>query len=268
MLTYGEQKTGCGILNSLINKLPVELHLPGYQFCGPRTKLQERLNQGDVGVNPLDSFCRDHDIAYSKSRDDLSARHAADKVLAKKALGRVFARDASLGERMNALLVSNIVNAKRKLGMSLNKLTRRKKTMKKSIKKKVKKIVLRKIVAAEKKAMDTKNEHIQTALSGAREALKAVGGKRNVKFPRVLPIPHKIGGFLPFLVPILTTLAAKGGLASSVTSIVKTIKDIKNAKQQLNENIRHNKAMETVSLGKGLFLKPYKKGLVLHLTKN
>jgi hypothetical protein len=32
---------GAGFVNSLINKLPVELHLPGgYQYCGPGTKLK------------------------------------------------------------------------------------------------------------------------------------------------------------------------------------------------------------------------------------
>lgn len=30
---------GKGLVNSIINKLPFELHLPGYQYCGPGTKL-------------------------------------------------------------------------------------------------------------------------------------------------------------------------------------------------------------------------------------
>ena len=30
-------------VNNLINKLPVELHLPGYQFSAPGTKLQKRI---------------------------------------------------------------------------------------------------------------------------------------------------------------------------------------------------------------------------------
>lgn len=28
------RKTGRGLLNSLIDKLPIELHIPGYNFCG------------------------------------------------------------------------------------------------------------------------------------------------------------------------------------------------------------------------------------------
>lgn len=55
-------KTACGFVNTLINKLPVELHLPGYKYCGPRTKLQNELNRGDLGVNLLDA-CKIHDIA-------------------------------------------------------------------------------------------------------------------------------------------------------------------------------------------------------------
>ena len=42
-----------------------------------------------------------HDIAYSRS-NDLTDRHAADKVLADKALGRVTARDSALSERATA----------------------------------------------------------------------------------------------------------------------------------------------------------------------
>ena len=29
------KKIGQGFVNTLINSLPIELHLPGYQFCGP-----------------------------------------------------------------------------------------------------------------------------------------------------------------------------------------------------------------------------------------
>jgi hypothetical protein len=36
-------KRGSGFLNTLINKLPIELHIPGYNFCGPGTKLEKSL---------------------------------------------------------------------------------------------------------------------------------------------------------------------------------------------------------------------------------
>ncbi|MDT3824640.1 hypothetical protein RPN13_02385, partial [Staphylococcus aureus] len=70
--------------------------MPGYQYCGPGTKLSERLARGDPGINPLDAACKEHDIAYSKNREDVAARNVADKVLAEKAWQRVFNKSASL----------------------------------------------------------------------------------------------------------------------------------------------------------------------------
>ena len=71
--------SGSGVVNKLLNKLPVELHLPGYEFCGPGRKLQQRLAREETGINPLDSACREHDIAYSQNRQDVAARNVADK---------------------------------------------------------------------------------------------------------------------------------------------------------------------------------------------
>ena len=118
MLTY---KKGQGFLNKVINNLPVELHIPGYQFCGPGTKLKERLARGDSGINLLDAACKQHDIAYSQNPEDLTKRHSADKILAEKARNRVFAKDSNFGEKIAALSVSNIMHIKRKMGMSLCK---------------------------------------------------------------------------------------------------------------------------------------------------
>jgi len=42
-----------GLLNCTIDALPFELHIPGYQFCGPRTHLEKRLVRGDRGINSL-----------------------------------------------------------------------------------------------------------------------------------------------------------------------------------------------------------------------
>lgn len=103
------------LLNRAINALPFELHIPGYQFCGPGTRLKKRLARGDAGINPLDAACREHDIAYSRSRD-LTERHAADRVLADKALRRVIAKDSTLGERAAAAGVWATMKAKTKIG--------------------------------------------------------------------------------------------------------------------------------------------------------
>ncbi|KAJ8945563.1 hypothetical protein NQ318_020410 [Aromia moschata] len=86
----GSSKTGSGIANSLFNKLPIELHLPGgYQYCGP----------GDPGINPLDVACKHHDIAYSQNTD-LTARLKADYELEQRAWERVTSNDASIGEKV------------------------------------------------------------------------------------------------------------------------------------------------------------------------
>lgn len=124
--------TGAGVLNTLINKLPVELHLPGYEFCGPGTKLNKRLARGDKGVNLLDAGCKEHDMAYAGNKN-LKMRHDADKALAETAMKRFQSKDASLGERINALGIAGIMKAKVKLGMGYKS-----KTVKKEIKKCVK----------------------------------------------------------------------------------------------------------------------------------
>lgn len=128
---------GAGLLNKTINALPIELHIPGYQFCGPGTRLQQRLANGDTGINPLDVACREHDIAYS-SHKDLEKRHVADSVLAEKARQRITAKDSSLGEKVSATAVWAAMKAKTKLGMGVKK-NARKKTVRSSEAKKRKK---------------------------------------------------------------------------------------------------------------------------------
>lgn len=101
----------------MINALPFELHIPGgYRFCGPGTKLEERLQRGDAPKNELDAACREHDIAYAQSKD-LKRRHEADKILVEKAWKRFRSGDAGVGEKTAALAVSGIMKTKRKLGM-------------------------------------------------------------------------------------------------------------------------------------------------------
>lgn len=45
-------------LDTLIDLLPIEMHVPGYRFCGPGTKLSKRLKRSEVGVNPMDDACQ------------------------------------------------------------------------------------------------------------------------------------------------------------------------------------------------------------------
>lgn len=128
------------VLNRAIDILPTEIHLPGYQYCGPGTNLTKRLARGDPGINKLDSACKLHDIAYSKYSDSKN-RSVADKELAERAWGRVKASDSSLAEKAAAWAVTNIMKAKSKLGAGKNKLPQKKRKCKcknKKIKKNIK----------------------------------------------------------------------------------------------------------------------------------
>lgn len=116
---------GCGLVGSVLNKvidaLPIELHLPGgYRYCGPGTRLQERLKRGDPGINGLDEACKEHDIAYSLYKDNFK-RKLADQSLAESAWKRFKSPDASLGEKAAAWAVTTAMKAKAKLGGELKK---------------------------------------------------------------------------------------------------------------------------------------------------
>lgn len=114
-------------MNTLINKLPFELHLPGgYQFCGPGTHLAKRIARGDQGINPLDAACKIHDIAYAQNTN-LDSRHKADAALEQKAWERFGSNDASAGEQRAAWLVTTAMKAKQKFGFGLGKVSSSKK---------------------------------------------------------------------------------------------------------------------------------------------
>ena len=49
-----------------------------HQYCGPGTTFKYRLARDDLGINPLDVACKEHDIAYAWNPNNLSDRHAAD----------------------------------------------------------------------------------------------------------------------------------------------------------------------------------------------
>ena len=61
----------CGsFLNTLVNKLPFELHLPGHNFTGPGTKLYKRWNpdgtlkEWSIPINRIDNAAYHHDLCY------------------------------------------------------------------------------------------------------------------------------------------------------------------------------------------------------------
>lgn len=111
-------------INRLIDALPFEIHAPRHNFCGPGTRLAERLARGDQGINKLDQGCREHDIAYSQ-HPDLESRRRADLELSRLAGERFRAKDASLGERATAALVKAAMVLKRKVGAGKGKRARK-----------------------------------------------------------------------------------------------------------------------------------------------
>ena len=75
----------------------------------------------------------------------------------------------------------------------------------------------------------------------------------------------KKGGFIFTIPALLAAAGAVGSLAGGAAGIANTVIDKKAQDKKLEEEVRHNKAMEGRGLflkphkGKGLFLKPYKK---------
>ncbi|KAL4143971.1 hypothetical protein QTP88_006216 [Uroleucon formosanum] len=215
---------GSGLINSVINHLPVELHLPGYRFAGPGTKLKERLARGERGINRLDELARAHDIAYDES-NSLSDRHRADEILENQAWEVFKSKNTGIKEKAASWLVTTAMKVKRKMGAGCG---------------------FKQMVSAAKKAIKNKvNENnitklVRTCLTAAKKSKKL----KSIKTPRIIPIPKK-GGVLP-LIPIFAGLSALGALTGGVGNIVKVVKELNSGK-----NI-------PVHLGRGLYLTPHK----------
>lgn len=281
-------KRGLGFVDKLIDKLPIELHLPSYNYCGPGmfyiaifindtineyiveivkhvgTKLNERLARGDTGINGLDELCKEHDIAYATHKNS-EERYKADKKLSSGALKRLFSKDAGLGERAASLLAITAMKTKAglsKFGLGIPNLTPRKK-LKKS-RKCPKKISFGTLVKDAKRGIKkSKAKTIGSAFKAALRSVKKSKNGKEVKMPRIIKVPNITGGILPLL-PVLAGLSTIGSLIGSTASVVRAIKSIKNAQTQLDENKRHNKTMEE-KIGNGLYLGTLKKGGGLYL---
>lgn len=274
------QNIGGSLLNKIIDKLPIELHVPNYQYCGPGTNLRKRLARGDQGINPLDAACKRHDIAYEKSKETKD-RYLADGELQSEAMKRVFARDASLGERATALAVTAAMKAKRSMttlgkgiGQNIKKIKRsqpssccirkRKKKSKtvsgKGLKRKTKTKKKKKTISFANLVKDAKiaikKSNPNDVYSAVQVAVKSVNSSKrgkSIKQPRIIKLPTYSGGILP-LIPIFAGLGALGSIVGSATGVIKALNEYKDAKNNLNESKRHNKAMEAIAIGKGYFL--------------
>ncbi len=233
--TCSKTNRGRGLLNSLINSLPFELHLPGdYRYCGPGTRLAERLKRGDPGINPLDEACKSHDIAYSKTKDT-TERNKADLILADRAWERVKASDSSLGERAAAYAVTNAMKLKAKLGMGLNKTVAAKKPKPKKKKR------------ASKKKTKPVERSIERILALPKMGAGASKKKKKKPAERILAIPKTGAG-------VKNLLTSIGLAARTITPVAKMIKTV------IDGSLKKN-----VHLGEGLYLRPYRKGYGLYL---
>lgn len=239
---------GKGLVDKIINYLPFELHLPGYNYCGPGTRLQERLARGDKGINKLDEYCKEHDIAYMKSRD-LLARHRADKILMNMARTRASASNVTVGEKLAANMVDKVMLTKMAYGAGYKNNFKR-------------------VVSfARNHIQKAKPKCKKLAIELALAAIKELASNSNMEIPRVIPLP-KTGGFLP-LIPIITGLSAAGAFVKKTSAVARLIKKFQTAQKKWAALKKNNQTFETVSLGKGLQLKPYKDGLGIYaLSKN
>lgn len=113
-----DEKIGSGLFNTILKNIPFEMHVPGYNFLGPGTHLDKRLEKGHVGVNKLDEAAKEHDIFY-KNHLKTSDRHVADKVLQDKAWERVKSTDADMNERLWSLSTAAAMKMKRTFGMGI-----------------------------------------------------------------------------------------------------------------------------------------------------
>lgn len=251
---------GEGWFTTVLDKYPGELHIPGYNFCGPNTKLEKRLARGDKGINPLDDACLEHDKVYA-STSDPAVIDKADKVLGLKAWQRFKSKETPLKEKLAAMAVTGAMKIKRKVGGVVKK--RKSNPANNSLTKS--------IIEARKAVKNSKSQNLKEATKLALKAAKRVASKSKTvtKVARILPIPKR-GGVLPFLVPLFAGLSAIGGLAGGAATIAKAVNDTKAARKSLEEQKRHNRKIEAIAInprGSGFFLKPYKNGYGL-MTKS
>ena len=116
-------KGGLDIQKFLTKTFPnTEIHIPGYHFCGPGSRLDKRLknfnpetgeNDGFVTppINQLDSGCFEHDIAYTKS-SDIDERHKADRKLIEIADSVLKNKKSTLRQKLEATITKRLLQGK------------------------------------------------------------------------------------------------------------------------------------------------------------
>ena len=264
------KKIGKGLINSFIENVPFELHVPGYRYLGPGTKLEKKLAANVPGINKLDEAAKKHDIAYSRHKD-LKNRHIADKELEYRAWEITKDKNTPLSERATAWLTTNAMKIKRKLGGSIKTSRAHNHRRHRHINRKHKLssgkgLSFNQIVSKARQAIkgnrNKKNPDINALVNQSLAAVRKIKVKNHHHShkSRIIPIP-KTGGAIP-LIPILTALSHVGSLVGGVSSIVNAIKNIKNVRDEYKTTQQQQGSgiIQGFRIGQGLTLKSHKKG--------
>ena len=100
------------------SKYPKEKHLPSYNYLGPGTRLDIRLNEnnipkpGEEPINKIDRLAYIHDLAYQNS-SNIQDRHKADLDMIN---GLKQLQNLSIPQRLIRTLIIRLFRAKIKLG--------------------------------------------------------------------------------------------------------------------------------------------------------
>ena len=107
-------------LNTLVNKLSFEMHLPGHNFTGSVTKPYKRLNPDgtpkdwSIPINSVDNAAYHHDLCYSKHDDTKTRNQVCDKTMLGELSGIV---NPTLRERIDKSIAAKLIKAKVNFGL-------------------------------------------------------------------------------------------------------------------------------------------------------
>ena len=112
---------GGSFLNTLVNKLSFEIHLPRHNFTGPGTKLYRRLlsdrmpREWIIPINRVDNAAYHHDLCYSKHNDTRTRNGVCDKTMLNELNNIV---NPTLREKIGKSIIGKLVNAKVNFGLA------------------------------------------------------------------------------------------------------------------------------------------------------
>ena len=113
-------KTGSGLFNKAMSKLPFQMHLPGHNFTRPGTRLDRRTVHPKSGASRSMRSTLPLNITTSVTQTTQTERvetKSATEML--KELNSI--TNPTLRERVDKGIVRNIINAKVNLGLGLKK---------------------------------------------------------------------------------------------------------------------------------------------------